>query len=269
MDERTSNEQTPADCREASVMKQAGQVSIFLFVIFVISLLSFGKAPLNKITGTNSSSVNFNLISCLGVGFGVFAFFFLLVRFKTILRIETATKVLGLIGGFGLITHTILAIFLPLSYQLGAGFGSARPTGSAGFQPMAQSGAEEWVIDGKTYRISSTYYLRLSEGFQFTIGYPHQFNQGLDNMNKERALKIVFPLMKHAYRNNLHERASVTKLGQGKLTPSRIGVVLFDKQGGKASGFKVALSLDQIKKRISQAPPAGSATPSDPSVESP
>jgi hypothetical protein len=246
MNEPTSNAQATVECREASNMKRIGQTAIALFVLFVISLLSFGKAPFDKVTDVEGYRVNFNLISGLGVLWGVVAFVFLLVRFKRVLRLPTPKKALGLIGGFGLIAHTIFALFLPLSYS----FGPAQGIRTGGRQPLAQSGSEEWVIDGRTYNIASTYYLRLPEGFQFTIEYSHRFSQAVEHMNDERALKIVLPLMKHAYRNNLYKRASVTKLGQGVLTPSRIGVVLFEKRGPKVGGYRVALSLDEIRKRI-------------------
>lgn len=257
MNQQTSNERAAVDRREASRIRRAGRTCITLFVVFLISVLSFGKAPFHTVTGTEGSRVNFDLISCLGVAMGIFAFIFLLLSFKRILRLSTARKVLGLIGGFGLIAHTILALFLPLSY----GAGAAQPVGTAGNQPFAQSGSEEWVIDGKTYCISSTYYLRLPEGFQFTIEYPYRFVQADTHMNDERALEIVFPMMKHAYRSNLYKRTSVTKLGQGQLVPSRIGVVLFERRGGSSRGYRVALSLDQIRERIEQDVPPGSTMP--------
>jgi hypothetical protein len=260
MVDQTSNEQAAVENREASKIKRVGQTCVSMFVVFVISLLSFGKAPFAKVTGTDGSRVNFNLISCLGVAMGVFAFIFVLTNFKRILRLMTMKKVLGLIGWFGLIVHAILALLLPLSY----GAGTPAAVGTAGNQLLAQSGPEEWIVDGKAYKIASTYYLRLPEGFQYTIEYPYRFSQTDRNMDDDRALAAVFPLMKHAYTNGLHTRASVTKIGQGALVPSRIGVTLFEKDGGNTRGYRVALSLDQIKKRIEQESASRSTMPSDP-----
>ena len=45
MDEQISDEQGAVDPREASKMKRAGQACVTFFVVFLISLLAFGKAP--------------------------------------------------------------------------------------------------------------------------------------------------------------------------------------------------------------------------------
>ena len=247
MNEQTSNGQDAMDRRDAIRLKRTGQTCLTIFVVFLLSLLSFGKAPLGKTTDGAGFRINFNFISSLGVVMGIVAVLFLLVRFKRILRLPATRKVLGLTGCLGLAAHTLLALFLPLSY----GGGSSEPVGTAGNPPLARSGAEEWVVDGKTYKIASTYYLHLPEGFQFTIEYPHSFSQSHGEMNDARALDIVFPLMKHAYGNGLYKRASTIPIGQGKEV-TRIGVVLFEKQGGNVRGYRVALSLDQIRKRIEQ-----------------
>ena len=260
MSEQASNEQAVVDSGEASKTKWMGRISIALFVVFVISLLSFGRTPFVKVTYTGGSRINFNLISSLGVAIGVFAFIFVLINFKKALRLTTTKKVLGLIGCVGLTLHTLLAIFLPLS----CGTLSSQAVGTAGYRPMAQSGAAQWVIDAKTYNIASTYYLRLPKGFQYTIEYPYRFSQPLKNMDNECTIKIVFPLMKYAYTSGLYKCASVIKVGHGRLVPSRIGVVLFEKQGAITHGRRVALSVDQIKKRIELERASPSTIPSDP-----
>jgi hypothetical protein len=82
MNEQAQQEQTPVDRGDALKAQRAGQTCIAVFVVFLVSLLSFGKAPISRVAGTDGSRVNFNLISCLGVAMGVFAFFFLLLRLK-------------------------------------------------------------------------------------------------------------------------------------------------------------------------------------------
>ncbi len=260
MAEQILKDQTPVDNREASKIKRMGQTCTTFFVVFLISLLSFGKAPFAKIGSTEVSRVHFNIISCFGVAIGFFAFIFLLTSFRRVLRLATTKKVFGIIGCSGLILHTILALFLPLSYAVG----TTQTVGTAGNQALAQGGAEEWVVDSRSYKIASTYYLRLPEGLQYTIEYPYQFSQSDGSMDDERALEIVFPLIKHAYANDLYKGASVARVGQGVLVPSRIGVTLFEKHGEKTRGYRVALNLDQIKKRIKQESASGFTTPSDP-----
>ena len=263
MAERILDEQAAAvNGKELLKAKRAGQTCITLFVVFLVSLLSFGKAPLARVVGTDGSRANLDLLSCLGIVAGVCALLFLLTRLPRVLRLSTARKVLGLIGCVGLIVHASLALFMPLSY----GASLAQGVGTAGQQPLAASGPEEWVIDGKTYKISSTYYLRVGGELQYTIEYPYQFGLADTNMNDERALAIVVPLMKHAYAQGLYKRTSVTKLGQGEMTPSRIGVTLFEKGEGETKGYRVALTLDQIKNRIGQASARNSIPTSRPAA---
>ncbi len=237
MAEQIQDDQTETNVKETLKIKRTGQTCITFFVVFVICLISFGKTPLVKIVGKDGYSVNFDFPSCLGIAMGVFALIFLLLNFRKVMELSKARKILGLIGCTGLILHAALAIFMPLSYGAGE---NQTPN-----NPLAINGAEQWVIDGKTYNIELTCYLRLGEGLQYTIEYPYQFTQADANMDNQRALDIAFPLMKHAYTNDLHSRITITKIGDGKLTPSRIGVVLYETGAGKAQGYRVALSLDQ------------------------
>ncbi|MCD4699981.1 MAG: hypothetical protein K8R91_05360 [Phycisphaerae bacterium] len=245
------------DRKQNITIKRAGQNCIVLFVIFVIALFAFGKSPVNRIISDRGSRVNFDIISGIGVVVALYALFFILFRLRIILKLTTAKKVLGLIGGIGLILHSVIAIAMPLSY------GVPQAVGTGSNQPMAQSGQEQWQIDGKGYRIESTYYLTLPKGLQYTIEYPWKFKVPIAEMNDERALEIVFPLMKHAYEKGLYKRMRISKLGKGNIATSRIGVTLFERHGKEVGGYKVALSLDEIKRRIEQEnPPATRPHPS-------
>ena len=235
------------DPKQPSIARRAGQNCIALFVLFVITLLAFGKAPLTRTAIDGGSGADFNLISCLGLIGGVYALVFLILRFRMVLSLAATKKVLGLVGGFGLIVHSLLALVVLLSWGAGAS------VGTGGFSPMAQSGAEQWRIDGKTYPIRSTYYLRLREGLQYTIEYPCRLPVPLEQMNNQRALKIALPLMKHAYQQGLYKRATIGKLGRGRVAPSRIGVVLLESPGGRAGGYRIALPVGEIRRRITSA----------------
>lgn len=251
MAEQMPDEQAAADLKGMLKIRRVGQTCITMFVVFVISLLAFGKDPLGSMAYKGS------LVSCLGVVMGFFALIFLLANLKSVLRLPATKKALGLIGCTGLIVHTVIALFMPLSY----GAGAAPAVGTAGMHPLAQSGAEEWVVNGKTYKIASTYFLQLPEGFQYTIEYPYEFNLADANMNDDRALAVALPVMKHAYTNGLYKRMTVGKFGEGALVPSRIGVVLFQKDGQRVRGYRVGLSLDQIKKLIDQQPASAATMP--------
>ncbi len=228
-------------------LKRAGQSSITLFVVFIIVLMSFGQAPVARVSSNGGFRLNFNIISCLGIAVGIYAFFFLLSRLRTILQLTNVKKTLGLIGGFGLILHLLLAFLMPLPW----GAEQAAVT-TGGYSPMARSGPEQWRINDKTYNIEATYYLALPEGLQYTIEYPWTFASEKNRMNDKRALEISFPLMKYAYEQELYKRTSIGKLGQHTTAPSRIGVTLFEKIGNnKVKGYRVALTVDEIEKRVS------------------
>jgi len=113
---------------------------------------------------------------------------------------------------------------------------------------MAATGAETWVIDGKTYSIGSTYYLVLHPGerLQYTIEYLTSDPHVLDGLNDERAAQIAMPLMKHAWKQRLFERSTVTSATSGALKPSLIGVAITYREGARSQGFRVQRSIDQI-----------------------
>ena len=73
-------------------------------------------------------------------------------------------------------------------------------------------------------------------------------------MDNERALPIVFPLMKHAYEKGLYKRTYLAKLGEGALHPTRIGVTLLERRGPeRVQGYRIGLSVEQIRERIENA----------------
>jgi len=126
---------------------------------------------------------------------------------------------------------------------------------TAGHVPMARTGAESWIIDGREYRVSSTYFLGLPEGIQFTIDYPYEFSGALAEFTAERALDVALPLIRHAYAEQLHRRARFEKAGSGVAEPYAIGVVLLEKDGPAERGYRVRLTLDEIRTRIAGSPP--------------
>ncbi len=241
MDEQTAIQPPPVpDARQASRMKRTGQTALTLFVVFVILLpLGFGRTPLSRLPAPGGGyQIDFDLFSTVGVGMGLFALVWLLARFRTILRLPAARKVLGLVGAGGLILHTVLALFMPL--------GAIMPVPTPRPAP-ATAGPGEWEVDGTPYTVTTVYVLDLPEGLQYTIEHPHPFGPADANMDDARALEIAFPLMRHAYEKGLYKG--------GPQTPSRIGVVLYEKRGGRVHGYRIGLSLDEIRQRGEQGSP--------------
>ena len=218
MEPQASGSQPAGDAKEAVRAKRAGGSCITLFVVFLISLLSFGHAPWNTVAEGQGGRLNFNLISCLGVVIAIYGVIFLATGLKRVLRLTTAKKVMGLVGGAGLAVHLVLALFLPLNSA------PTGPAGTGGNTVLGQSGPEQWTVDGKTYEIASTYYLALPDGLQYTIEFPYQFTQADGQMNDQQAIGIVYPLMKHAVQSGAFQRMQIRKLGEGSADPTRIGV---------------------------------------------
>jgi hypothetical protein len=122
-----------ASTKEARKQKVAKQTSMTLFVIFLLVLLGFGHSPTrtytqediargNIPTGLNfymqygdGSTVCCNVPSILGVIMGAYALFFLARSYRQVMALSTLTKVLGLLGGAGLIVHAAIAILHPIS----------------------------------------------------------------------------------------------------------------------------------------------------------
>ncbi len=113
---------------------------------------------------------------------------------------------------------------------------------------LAATGAETWQIEGKTYSIGSTYYLVLPPGeqLQYTTEYLISDPQLLDGLNDERAAQIAMPLVKHAWKQRLFERSTVTSAKGGALRPSLIGVAITYRDGLRSRGFRVRRSIEQI-----------------------
>jgi len=203
-----------------------------------------------RVSGGGTSLLDFDLISCLGVAAGAFALLFLLTNLRRITRLPAARKTLGLVACAGLIVHAGLALFMPLSY------GHGRAVGTGGNQPFARTGPEQWMVEGKPWPIESTYYLRLGESVQYTIEYPYRFGGAIQDMNDSKALGVVFPLMKHAYANGLYKRGGIVKVGKGPLPTTQIGVALFERNAQTVRGYRVSLTLDEIRERIEKEAPS-------------
>jgi hypothetical protein len=154
----------------------------------------------------------------------------------------------------------LLALFLlQSSCYLRCGGPSTGSGHTAGHNPMAISGPETWTIGGKNHHVQATYYLALPEGLQYTIDYQLPPDIALPSQN-EPALAIAFPLMRHAFENNLHKRSTISKAGVGDLAPTRIGVALYHVEGLHRRGFAVALSTAEIQGRIaSESRPSGAS----------
>jgi hypothetical protein len=254
MDQLVNPPQTADDPRRAKKIKRAGQSCITLFVVLavVVATLSFGKAAWVKVGDAQGYRLSFNFISSLGLLVGIYAVIFLASSLRTVLGLSSAKKVLGLIGSIGLICHSLVSLLMPLNYG-----GGAQPPAGAGGNPMfGQNGSEQWIIDGKTYQIASTYHLVLPEGpqyTQYTIEFPYQFTAADSRMDDQRAIEIAFPLMRYAVESGNYKRMSVYKLGEGNLEPTRIGVVLVERTGGQARGYRVALPVAEVQRRIAEA----------------
>ncbi len=121
---------------------------------------------------------------------------------------------------------------------------------TAGHNPMAAQGPETWDAGGKKITILKSYYLALPEGLQYTVESPYDFGSNALKMTEQQALDIAFPLMRHAYEKGLYNRTKISEVGHGPLEVKRIGVVLVQGEGMQARGYRIGLSLDQIRAKL-------------------
>ena len=118
--------------------------------------------------------------------------------------------------------------------------GGAKSTMTSAATSIGITGPHLWMVDGQEVMIESTYWLKMDDGLQFTINFPWEFSGGRDQMTRAKGLEIGFPLMRHAFEENLHN-----KIKPGSV--ERIGVALIDAEG---KGFRMFLPLVEIRARI-------------------
>ena len=134
-----------------------------------------------------------------------------------------------------------------------------QPTKTSQYPQLAVSGNEVWKIDNKDYHIEATYLIVFPDKtVQFTINYLSNDDLDMGALDNERAIDITFPIFKYAYENKLYESKHVWSKGQ-ELKASKIGVAIISKNTigkpgiahlSKARGYRIALSLDDIKARL-------------------
>ena len=133
----------------------------------------------------------------------------------------------------------------------GLATGSCRCNVGAESVPMAPTGPEEWVVDGVSYQISSTYYVRRgTEVILYVIEHILPEKTFPFGINDESALKIAFPLMKRAYQSHSYERMRFQALrGTGPAFTS-IAVDLVENAEGNSQRYRIVQSVGEIVWRM-------------------
>jgi hypothetical protein len=80
-------------------------VCVVMFVLLVLALPRLGRAAVLRTWAWQGGEVLVDLLSLLALVGGLFAAVYLPVRLQRILRLPPTPKVLGLVGGGGLIVH--------------------------------------------------------------------------------------------------------------------------------------------------------------------
>lgn len=235
----------PNDTKAAKAdraLRRVGQSCITVFVVFLLTLFAFGAAPVTRSSSESGWGMNADGLSCLGILMGAYSLLFLLPRIRLVLKTPATTRAMGLGGALGLIAHSVIAL------------AALFPTGANSSPPVATdlSGPEQWSVDGKQYQINRTYLLPVDGTLQYTIEHPRAFGVLESNMTRTRVLDIVFPLVEHAYTNDLHKHMSVHKLGGGKMAVAQFCVIVGQNFSGEFKGYRILLSLDEIRARIKQ-----------------
>ena len=191
-----------------------------------------------------------NFVSAFGILLAFYCIFFVVRDSGAILKLSRFKMLLGFLGIAGFLTHAVLALFAPVQL-LQINVGRSVITGTAGFIPIAATGAEQWIIEGRSYNIKSSYFLVLPEGVQYTVTYQLPPAQ-LEGLEDEQAELLAFPIMVHIVENELHLRTWIGTL-DGKVNPERIGITFLYSQGQGATGYRYGLSIGEIERRIAAA----------------
>jgi len=94
---------------QAKIMSNAKQNSIAMFVIFLLWLLGLSSQIIGILRGRSEAS-DVNCFASVGMLGGIYAAIYLPLRWKTLMRLPQHFRVMGLVGGFGLIALFALSI---------------------------------------------------------------------------------------------------------------------------------------------------------------
>jgi hypothetical protein len=234
-----------------SLHKQARRpyaTCIILFFMSIVGLATFGQFPIVWSYGDASHIYRILLLPAITWICALWSVIYLARRWTAFKHLPVVVKVLGGLGSLSLIGNMFISIAMFALVMLGF----VKPAGIAtagGKVTIAQTNPEVWVIDGREYRINSTYYLSFGSGLQYTIEFEHSAATTIHDDDK--ALEIVFPIIAHAYRNKLYERIRIHN-SNNNIKPDRIGVAIFKLIGIESRGYRVAMTFDEIKSRLSE-----------------
>jgi hypothetical protein len=227
---------------------RVGRTCKILFFLALVYAVFMGQG-LFIVSEGDGYKINF--VSAFGILLAFYCIFFILRDYRAILKLSWFRMLIGFLGIAAFLTHSVLALFAPMQLLEVSAAGRVI-SGPVGFFPIAgtATGAEQWIIEGRSYNIKSSYFLVLPEGVQYTVTY--QLPPAQVGVEDEQAELLAFPIMVHIVENELHLRTWIGTL-DGKINPERIGITFLYSQGQGATGYRYGLSIGEIKKRIAAA----------------
>jgi len=219
----------------------AGYSATAIFVVFLITLLGFGRRPVTRTPGDGAGSVQIDLISCLGVAVGAYAVIFLALNLRKIFGLPLWKKAIGLIGVAGLTVHVVLALLVP-SLLSGEPLLVQAHRGRA----MWRQGTQVWKTSVWSYKIRSTYHLIGDEGLRYAIEYAWPLDVPLSEASPEQLKAVTLPLMICAYGRSEWQARGVTVSGERRTT--HFEVVLYEAQGGGFHCRNVSRGVEEIRR---------------------
>jgi len=119
-----------------------------------------------------------------------------------------------------------------------------------GYARMDARGPEVWTIEGRSYRVQSTYYLVIDNQAQFTVDYLcGDVCPDFTTLDDFTAFKAVYPLVKHMVESKLYERTAVQ--GKNGPLPYSVGVSMTDGR----RGYRVRRPVDSVLATIKSGGP--------------
>ena len=114
--------------------------------------------------------------------------------------------------------------------------------------PMAVSGIEKWEVDGKSYKITNSYYLVDDNKIQYAIELALSVDIGIKTLRYPEALEIVKPVIKHAFQNKTYQRKTFKPIGNLPAAEvDSITAVLYQHDGVTTRIFRTNLTIDDLE----------------------
>ena len=138
----------------------------------------------------------------------------------------------------------LCAMLLPLSEAVSRD----RPV-IAGFNgfPMSVQGLEKWDVEGRTYKITHSYYLAADNKVEYAVELPLGVEKSIKTLTYEEALAFTKPVIKHAFQTKAYQRKKFKSIGSLPAVQTHaITAIIYQHDGVTSRVFRISLPIDDL-----------------------